>query len=286
MMYVAVLAGGALLFFYQAFIKHTMPLWGGLIPVAAAIYVLDRRSRAARRTEQLWRLEDLYIRGNARLNREWKDLDPGTNFIDREHSYSSDLDLFGIGSLYQLLCSARTQIGRETLVNWMKAPADPAEIRARQEAIAELRERRDLPELLATAGKTQSDDVRADFVKQWAAEKNSRISDLGARRGSTACARGSRDSLPVLRARANARAASAFRSLRGRRANLVCDDVPRPGEACEFLDRADRRRNADRARDRAHHRTRRLEIAALARRPPRVSNSTARLPRVSRACSG
>jgi hypothetical protein len=171
MLYIAVLVGGALLFFYQGFVRHTLPLWAGLIPVAGAVYVLDRRAKAAQRSKQLWRLEDLYARGTSRLNREWKELDPGTNFADRDHPYASDLDLFGVGSLYQLICSARTQIGRETLVNWMKQGADPAEIRARQEAVAELRERRELPELLATAGKTQNADVRADFVKSWAAEK-------------------------------------------------------------------------------------------------------------------
>ncbi len=187
MLYVAVLAGASLLFFYQGFIRHTLPKWAGLIPLAGVVYVLDRRSRATRRTEQLWRLEDLYIRGTSRLNREWKELDPGLNFADRNHPYASDLDLFGEGSLYQLICSARTQIGRETLVNWMKQGAAPAEIRARQQAVAELRERRDLPELLATAGKTQNADVRADFVKSWAAEKTPGFSAL-ARIGALALA--------------------------------------------------------------------------------------------------
>ena len=171
MLYVALLAGGAVLFFYQALVRHTVPWWAGLIPLAGAAYVLALRSRSTRRTEQLWRLEDLYSRGKSRLNRAWNELDPGVNFADRDHSYSSDLDLFGVGSLYQLICSARTQIGRETLVSWMKQGAAPAEIRARQQAVEELRDRRDLPELLASAGKTQNADVRADFVKSWAAEQ-------------------------------------------------------------------------------------------------------------------
>ena len=171
MLYLVILAGASALFFYEGFIRHTMPLWAGLIPLAAAAFVLERRSRAVKRSKALWRLEDLYERGESRLAREWKELDPGLNFADRDHPYASDLDLFGVGSLYQLLCSARTQIGRETLVQWMKESAAAAEIRARQEAVAELRPRRDLPELLASAGKTQNEEVRADFVKSWAAEK-------------------------------------------------------------------------------------------------------------------
>jgi hypothetical protein len=104
-----------------------------------------------------------------RVSREWELLDGGEGFIDQDHFYSKDLDLFGHGSLYQLLCSARTQIGRETLAHWMTIPASVEEINARHTAISELRERRDLPESLATSGPTQVSDCQPGLLKTWIA---------------------------------------------------------------------------------------------------------------------
>ncbi len=160
--------GAALVCFYEAILRKALPIWFPFLVVIPAVYFLERRSRTQRRLIHLWSLEDFYNRGIARLGRDWKSLDGGVQFADPKHSYAADLDLFGQGSLYQLVCSARTQIGRETLVDWMKVWANAEEVRGRQEAVAELRERRDLPEALALAGKTDISDLRPEFLKSWA----------------------------------------------------------------------------------------------------------------------
>jgi hypothetical protein len=67
--------------------------------------------------------------------------------------------------MYQLLCSAQTQIGRETLACWMKSPARLEEIYARQQAVAELRTRRNLPEAVAAVAPT-SDRWRCRYGAQ------------------------------------------------------------------------------------------------------------------------
>src|SRR5256885_1876886 len=76
----------------------------------------------------------------------------GTRFLDEKHPYGADLDLFGRGSLFELLCTARTRTGEDTLAAWLLGPADAAEVRARQEAVAELRPQLDLREDLALLG--------------------------------------------------------------------------------------------------------------------------------------
>jgi hypothetical protein len=155
---------------YYSLISKVLPLWT-VIPVAVlAVFVLQRRHACQHRLMQLWSLAEYYEKGTARLSRKWESLETGEAFADQHHFYSKDLDLFGHGSLYQLLCSARTLMGRETLANWMKAPASTEEIRDRQSAVTELRDRRELPELLAGAGPTQVSDCRPEFLKTWAAE--------------------------------------------------------------------------------------------------------------------
>src|ERR1700678_1994770 len=168
------LSGAAAVFcFYEAIVPKALPIWFPFLPLIAAVYFLERRWRSQRRFLQLVSLEDFYARGIARLARDWKSLDGGAQFADPDHSYAADLDFFGEGSLYQHVCSARTQIGRETLVRWMKGCANATEVRERQEAVAELRERRDLPEALALAGKTDKSDLRPEFLKSWIAAPGS-----------------------------------------------------------------------------------------------------------------
>jgi hypothetical protein len=78
--------------------------------------------------------------------------EPGTRFLDPAHPCALDLDLFGTGCLFELLNTARTRAGEETLAAWLLSPATPEEVRARQEAIAELRPQLDRREELALLG--------------------------------------------------------------------------------------------------------------------------------------
>jgi MutS domain V len=161
---------------YYSLISKVLPIWAPILVAAPAVFVLQHRLAGQRRLIRLWNLAEYYEKGVARLNRKWESLDEGELFSDQDHFYSTDLDLFGQGSLYQLLCSARTQTGRETLAHWMRAPASIEEIRDRHAAISELRDRRDLPESLATAGKTQASDCRPEFLRTWSAESCSPFS--------------------------------------------------------------------------------------------------------------
>ena len=43
----------------------------------------------------------------------------GQRFVDPNHPYSADLDIFGKGSLFQLVCGARTSAGEATLASWL-----------------------------------------------------------------------------------------------------------------------------------------------------------------------
>lgn len=171
--FLIVLALLACVGFYQSVIAKRLSIWAAVLVVPVGGWVVQKRHRCHLKSVQLCSLIQYYENGAARLARNWDLLDEGDKFIDPHHFYSRDLDLFGHGSVYQLLCSARTSIARETLAHWMKEPAEPNEIRARQQAISELRVRRDLPESVATAGPMQASDFRPDFLKAWVAESPS-----------------------------------------------------------------------------------------------------------------
>jgi hypothetical protein len=94
-----------------------------------------------------------YEDGLARLEDRWAGRgNTGERFQDEAHPYAADLDLFGRGGLFELLCTARTRVGEDTLAAWLLSPAPPAVIRARQAAARELTPALDLREALSRHG--------------------------------------------------------------------------------------------------------------------------------------
>lgn len=160
---------------YESLVAKNFPLWTVLLPAPFAGYLFLQSRRLQNKILRLFRLEEYYAAAIARLTRNWEALDEGTEFSDPDHFYAADLDLFGHGSLFQLLCSARTQAGRETLANWMKAPCAWQEALARQDAISELRQRQDLRDALAVAGAVKATDCRPGTFRAWASESSPAI---------------------------------------------------------------------------------------------------------------
>ena len=119
-------------------------------PLAAIVVLAVVHERVLKERERCSRAVAYYERALARLDNRWMGTgETGERFQNTSHPYSRDLDLFGTGSLFELLCTARTQAGQETLANWLLAPASPELVHGRHAALAELRPRLDLREDLA-----------------------------------------------------------------------------------------------------------------------------------------
>jgi hypothetical protein len=127
--------------------------WFLLLPLAASIVLAVVHARVIDRKKACDRAAAVYEAGMARLDDRWMGKGAaGERFRDESHPYSDDLDLFGKGSLFQLLCTARTRPGEEMLANWLLSRAPVEELRARQQAVDELRPMLDLREDLAVLG--------------------------------------------------------------------------------------------------------------------------------------
>ncbi len=75
-----------------------------------------------------------------RLEGKLSQFDPGTPYLDQQHPFVNDLDIFGKNSLFQLLNRTTTPSGRTLLAEWLKAPAAKKTIINRQNAIRELKD--------------------------------------------------------------------------------------------------------------------------------------------------
>jgi hypothetical protein len=139
-----------------------------LIPAAAFITTLTWHSRIRARRSQVQRSVAFYRDGLERIDDKWDGKGAtGERFNAPHHIYCADLDLFGAGSLYQLLCAARTPMGEATLAQWLLAPASLPAIVDRQAGIADLRERLDFREDLATRGESLRIDLPVSALIEW-----------------------------------------------------------------------------------------------------------------------
>jgi hypothetical protein len=139
-----------------------------LIPIAGFALLVVVHEKLLKELERRRRAARFFEKALARLDGNWAGTgEPGDRYNDAAHPYAVDLDLFGKGSVFELLCTARTRIGEDRLAQWLKSPALPETVRARHSAVDELRERVDLREELAVVAEEARSGVDPVHLAQW-----------------------------------------------------------------------------------------------------------------------
>jgi hypothetical protein len=154
--------------------------WWLVLPTAALfLFLADVQERIAQARRRCERAAAYYEQGLARLDDLWAGRGAtGERFLKASHPYAEDLDLFGHGSLFELLSRARTCVGEETLAQWLLEPATPDAVRARQAAVTELRPLLDLREDLALLGEGIRSGEEAQALAAWASAPPWHVSRL------------------------------------------------------------------------------------------------------------
>ena len=146
-------------FFLFSVIGYTVvdPTVGAvLIPAAAVLAgIVLVQNRVIGRQERADRLVGYYDRLLDRSYGRWQGRgDAGARFLTDAHIFADDLDVLGRGSLFELIAISGSELGRDTLAEWMLNWASAATIRARQEAVRELAGDLDCRERLCLASGT------------------------------------------------------------------------------------------------------------------------------------
>lgn len=139
-----------------------VPMVGFTALAAAHTRRLDALTMARRR-------QALVERGLARLENRWHGLGhTGLALQPTGHPYAEDLDVFGRGSLFDLLSTARTESGEQTLAAWLLRPSVPTVVAERQAAVRELAARQAFRDDLATLGPALPGSAATAGIGDWA----------------------------------------------------------------------------------------------------------------------
>jgi hypothetical protein len=165
---------GRIVFFIAIVLVAVLHFSGWIaIPIAAFVALIVAHDRLIRRRHRAEAATKFCERGIERVNGTWQGRGfGGSNFATEHHPFAADLDVFGKGSLYELLCIATTAAGRGTLARWLLHPGDvnAAEVRERQMAVNELRDRIELREDVFVITAEVANEVEEARLEEWSRE--------------------------------------------------------------------------------------------------------------------
>ncbi len=165
-----VLAIAVALFLMLGFyaVRQEVSFWWSSVPLPVAAASARRYRQHRQSSSKMWRLQCFYERAVQRIQGHWVGTGvTGDEFGDPDHVYATDLDILGDGSLFELLCIARTSIGQRGLAEYLLKSSVPEEALLRQEAVRELRERADIRERIASLGEFDALESKWNTFEDW-----------------------------------------------------------------------------------------------------------------------
>ncbi|MCP4132532.1 MAG: DNA mismatch repair protein [bacterium] len=140
---------------------------------AVFIYLVKRHDTIDRERRITTHLIGINANSIQRLQGKWLEFkDDGEEFVNRDHKYTLDLDIFGHGSLYQWVSRANTYYGRIFLGDLLKEPEKRRDaILNRQEAVWELSEKIDWRQKFQAEGMERRKALlNPELLVRWAEE--------------------------------------------------------------------------------------------------------------------
>lgn len=136
---IGIFAGGVV----AVWLVHGWGMWAMVTTAAVAVafflYLMKVHNGLFMQKDRLKAAERHYETELAAQEYDYSGFEDGKEWIDAEHPYSLDLDVFGPQSLFQCMNRTCTPYGKETLSRWLQQHLDnKGEIERRQQAVKEL----------------------------------------------------------------------------------------------------------------------------------------------------
>lgn len=169
--YLLLMAAGvcqAVLLIAFASIHHAAAFLWWAATLASTYYAFHRYVQSGVQWRETERRCEYFERGMRRLTGMWQGQGrTGEEFALENHLYQNDLTVIGDGSLFELLCTTRSEFGAERLADYLLEPTSLAESRRRQEAVSELCENTRLREEMELLGDFRSENCGYSIFETW-----------------------------------------------------------------------------------------------------------------------
>lgn len=167
------IAALTLLFLYFSF-SQLYFAFGIPVLIVAFVYLVQRQQQKEAERKILLHLIDLNKWEANALQNDFSSFPSGDSFVDPNHPYSHDLDIFGSGSVFQYLNRCATKLGEVRLADNLKyLNFTKEEIRARQEAIRDLAQQLELRQQCWAIGRQiNSANPQMEPVLKWLQQPN------------------------------------------------------------------------------------------------------------------
>lgn len=153
---------------YVSIVRHVLPFGVALAPAALGTLLLIKSRRVRRSEHDAGCLIELYRNRLRRVRHKWMgNGDAGLDLRSEHHMNAADLDLFGSGSLFELLCDVQTPGGRETLARWLQEPCSIDEAISRQHAVTSLAKCGELREQIALLRVGKANEYSWNTLRAW-----------------------------------------------------------------------------------------------------------------------
>ena len=109
-----------------------------VILLLAFAWLVQRQSNYEQKRKYYTDLERVYNNEIGSITNSTNIYNNGASYNNEKHFYTSDLDIFGPASLFNLVNRAATSLGNNKLAAWLSAPANRDAIIKRQQAVYEI----------------------------------------------------------------------------------------------------------------------------------------------------
>ena len=142
MLRISVFLAGLLAIYFGTTISVWAVIVVALVFAVSFVAIIVWHTKLHSRREELVRLLKINEDELLALQNKFAQFHSGDEFLDANHPFAGDLDIFGEGSIFQFISRTSTFIGKIKLAGWFLNPENAIEtIKNRQESVADLKSR-------------------------------------------------------------------------------------------------------------------------------------------------
>ena len=137
-----------------------------VIGIAGFLFLVSRYTDVKNKRDYHQKLNDLNELELKALDGDYNDFADGSEFLENDHPYNRDIDLFGEGSLFQRINRAGTIGGKRELAELLNSN-DISNINEKQKAVQELRDMPDWRQNYQVTASMVKDEVSTSRMVDW-----------------------------------------------------------------------------------------------------------------------